>query len=93
MSKKKKKSDINAVFRVIDDLHIEGPLPQGGPVATPSQGGHITDCGKHGFLSEKACRTAIKNRLRKGGDTTYLRPFWCKDCHHWHMTSLKNFKS
>ena len=46
-------------------------------------------CTKHGFPGEKSCRKAIKNRLRKGGDTTWLRPYHCPRCGLWHMTSNK----
>lgn len=45
-------------------------------------------CGKVDFASKKACREAIRSRLRYGkSDVSRLREYWCSQCSAWHITS------
>lgn len=71
---------------------IAAAAESGGSLAERDSRAIITSCEKHGFPSEGAARKAIKNRLRKGSDTSYLRPYLCPHCGYWHMTSTRDYK-
>lgn len=81
-------AELSRVLNLLDSIETEGPLPD--PSVEPNQRQRlVTECGKQGFLSESACRQAIKHRLKKGGNTTMLRPYHCPECKKWHMTSSR----
>jgi len=100
--KRHKKKNADHLLEILDSLPGEkiAPLP-GRLIKSPLDAAEMseqiestqfhshkdTSCGKAGYESEKTCRRAIKNRLRRGGNTSRLRPYFCEKCHFWHMTS------
>lgn len=84
-------SRLGQIFSELGFRRPEGVIPSE-PVPSPSPPPPKGVCGKSVYSSESACRQAIK-RLRNGkGDASYLRPFFCDECHGWHMTSVRNYK-
>ena len=53
-------------------------------------GGGKYGCGKRQFSSYKSA----KNMLRRGWQRTTgrLAPYFCNDCHHWHLGNSDNFR-
>ena len=98
MPKKKKPSPaekeakVSRILNLLDNLktgHHRKGITWQEVESKPRTQAPTTKCGKQGFPSEGACRKAIKNRLRKTSNTTFLRPYFCYECHHWHMTSSR----
>lgn len=83
-------SRLGDIFAELGFRKPSGSTPPPAPVHTPPP--QKGPCGKSLYHSEDKCRAAIK-RLRNGrGDASYLRPFFCDQCHAWHMTSVRNYK-
>ena len=91
----RKEKDANRILRLLDSLPPCGDLPEEPPAPSysPPIAVHEGACGKLKYESEAQCRTAIKRRLRKGANTSFLRPYPCQICHGWHMTSRANIKT
>ena len=88
----RKEKDANRLLRILDAL----PPCDAPGIAEPVYSSPIAvkegECGKLKYESESQCRGAIKRRLRKGANTSFLRPYHCPICHGWHITSRANIK-
>jgi len=53
---------------------------------------HVTECGKMGYISEKAANTAkntIKKNTRTAQNTLPHRAYFCTECNWWHLTHFR----
>ena len=84
---------LGAIFAEIgSDLTPAANLQDALLVARPEEGltryEKSETCGKTMYPTESEARGAAKARKRKGGG--FLRVYFCRDCHSYHLTSTPN---
>lgn len=47
-------------------------------------------CGKTCYVSESSARKCAKLIMKRGANTSFLRPYFCQPCKAWHITSNKS---
>ena len=63
------------------------------PPAAPRPTRQTGPCGKSCYSSEANARKSGNHIKSHGGNTSFLRSYFCPQCKAWHLTSAKNLGS